>query len=168
VCVAVVLVIQQAKRMRRIIYILQPVRLYHMFSTLTHKRNDFREKLLNKEFTFWFSLQFSSKTFLILRKIQRDIITEIHRSSRKVVATLVRFNETWNFSTDFRKISKYQISRNPSTLSQVVTYGQTDLRTDERTDVTKLVVVFRKSANAPKKLCDNGDIPSYVIKLQHA
>ena len=30
---------------------------------------------------------------------------------------------------------------------------QTDRKTDERTDMTRLVVTFRNSANAPKKFC---------------
>jgi hypothetical protein len=43
---------------------------------------------------FWFSLQLLSKTFLILRRIQRVIITNVHRYSCKVPVILVRFY--WN------------------------------------------------------------------------
>ena len=48
----------------------------HYFFILSHKRHDFRGEggdLLNKN-VCWFSLQFWSKTFIILRKTQRDII----------------------------------------------------------------------------------------------
>ena len=43
-------------------------------STLSHKRYDFREKLLNITCKFWFSLQLLSDTFLNLGRIQRDIM----------------------------------------------------------------------------------------------
>ena len=42
------------------------------FSTLSHKRRDFRKKkLLNTRYVFSFSLQFFTKILLILRIIQR-------------------------------------------------------------------------------------------------
>jgi len=44
------------------------------------------------------------------------------------------FNQNWNFSTDFRKIRKYQISWKPSSESRVVPCGMTDRRTDTRKD----------------------------------
>jgi hypothetical protein len=39
---------------------------------------------------FWFTLELLSETFLILRRIQRDMIINVHRSSCKVPAILVR------------------------------------------------------------------------------
>jgi len=38
-------------------------------------------ELLNIKCVFWFSLQLLSETFLILRRIQRDVIITAHMSS---------------------------------------------------------------------------------------
>jgi len=47
--------------------------------------------------------------------------------------------------TDFRKIHKYQIS------SKSVQWELScSMRTDRRTDMTKLIAAFRNFANAPK------------------
>ena len=75
------------------------------FSTLSHKRHEFREKkLLNMK-------RLLSQTFLILRRIQHDIVINTKTSSCKVKVTLVRFyNQTWIFSTGFRRTLKYEIS----------------------------------------------------------
>ena len=61
------------------------------FSTLSHKRQEFREKnkLLNIKCVFWFSLQLLSESFLILRRIQR-VIKHVTWSSRKVPIIIVR------------------------------------------------------------------------------
>jgi hypothetical protein len=57
--------------------------------TLSHKRNDFQKKLLNAECVFWFFLQLLS--FLILRRLQRDIVINMETSSRKVPVILIGF-----------------------------------------------------------------------------
>jgi hypothetical protein len=79
--VSIALVIQHAMRMRRII----------LFPVAFNIKYDF-------------SLQFLPGTFLILRRIQRDISINVHTASSK------DFNRTGISSTDFRKIVKYQIS----------------------------------------------------------
>jgi hypothetical protein len=106
-CVFVALVMQHAKRMRCIILSSVACLVLPYFSTLSYKRQDFREKkLLNVKCVFWFPVQLLSETFLILSRIQRDIIINVHMSLCKVPLLLSDFNETWIFSTDFRKILK--------------------------------------------------------------
>jgi hypothetical protein len=46
---------------------------------------------------FWFYLQLLSKTLLVLRRIQGDIITNVHRSSLKYPLMLSDFNKSFNF-----------------------------------------------------------------------
>jgi len=90
-CMSVALVIQHTKPIRRII--LSPVACLAVsyFSTLSHKRHDFREKkgycLRN---VFWFFLHLLSETFLILRIIQPDIVVNVQGSSFKARVILVR------------------------------------------------------------------------------
>jgi hypothetical protein len=146
-CVSVALVIQHVKRMRRII--LSPVACPAVpyFSTLSHKRHDFQEKkkLFNMKCVFWFSLQLLSETFLILRKIQRDIIN-VHRSSPKVPVILVRFY--WNLNFLDRVLKNAEISN----FMKIRPVGAELFRADWQTDMTKLIVAFRNFANAPKTL----------------
>jgi len=74
------------------------------FFTLSHNRQDFREKnLLNTKRVFWFFQQ-------LLSKAQRDIIINVRMSSYKVPLLLSDFDETSVFATDIRKIFTYQIS----------------------------------------------------------
>jgi len=84
------LVIQHTKRMRRII--LSPVASLSLqyFSTLSHKRHDFRRELLNIKCVVALSLELSFETFLIVRRTERDII-HVDRSSYKVPFILARF-----------------------------------------------------------------------------
>jgi hypothetical protein len=50
------------------------------------------------------------------------------------------FNGTLILSTYFRKVVSYQIRRNQSSMSGVVTYGHTDM--------TKLIAAYRNFADA--------------------
>ena len=85
---------------------LWPVRLYNIFPHYLINGTIFGKKLLNIKCVFWFSLQILSETFLILRRIQCDIIINVYRSSCKVPVILVRIE--WKLK--FLNVLKYQIS----------------------------------------------------------
>ena len=81
-------------------------------STLSHKRHDFQQKktLFNIKCAFRISLQISPETFLILRTTEGDRSKMYNVLRIKYPLFLSDFNEAWIFSTDFRKVLKYQIS----------------------------------------------------------
>ena len=82
------------------------------FPRLSHKRYDFRKekKWLNIKYVLLFSVQILSKTFLILRRTERDTINMYVGLHVKWPSFLFECNESWIFSTYFRKIIKYRIS----------------------------------------------------------
>ena len=81
------------------------VMLYcHLRPTLYHKRHDFHKSLLKKKC-------FLSETLSILRRIPRDIITNVHTGPYvKCLLFLSQFNETWIFLTKFLQTLKCKIS----------------------------------------------------------
>jgi hypothetical protein len=89
-----------------------------------------------------------SETFLILRRSERDMIKYLFRSSDlhvKYPLSLSDVNGTCIFSTDFRKILKYQIS-----WKSFQWKTNCSIRTDVRTLNVKLTVAFGSFANVPK------------------
>jgi len=52
-----------------------------LFFTFSNKRHDFRATKLNVKRVFWFSLHLFPQTFLILRTLDRDIITDVRKPS---------------------------------------------------------------------------------------
>jgi hypothetical protein len=66
-CAPVALFIQHTKRMRRFIMSSAACPALPYFSTLSHKRHDFRKKATEHKRGFWFSLQRLPETFFILR-----------------------------------------------------------------------------------------------------
>ena len=55
---------------------------------------------------FWFSVKLSSETFLILRRIQRDIVINVETSSCNVPVIFVRFSRKLEFVDTFLKKSQ--------------------------------------------------------------
>jgi len=96
-----------AMRMRPIVICGLP--RYTNFFSFSLKRCDFPKELLNTEYVFRFFLHVLSETFLILRRIQRNIIMNPHSFYIKYPLFLPDFNEALTSSTDCRKILEYQI-----------------------------------------------------------
>jgi len=122
-CVFVALFKQQSKRMRRIIQssVVCPAAPY--FSTLARKLYDFRGKkfIEHKMCILIFSTTLST-TFLILRRIQPDIIINVCKYSGKVPVIIVRLRWNLNFLETFSKNIKFH--ENPSSGSPVLPCGR--------------------------------------------
>jgi len=134
-CVSVALVIQHVKNMNLIILSSVACPALQYFSFLAYyviNGKIFGNKLLDTKCLFWFPLQFLPETFLILRRIQRDIIINVQRSACKVAVILVRLLHKvevfWNssFLDSFSKTSNIKFHKNPSGESRVVPCGRTD------------------------------------------
>jgi hypothetical protein len=93
------IVMQHAKRIysaQHCIFICGHVSLFHVLFTLSHK-STISEKILKHKTRVLILLQLLSETFLILRRIQRDIFINVHRSSRDVPIIPVRLQSKLNF-----------------------------------------------------------------------
>ena len=134
---------------------LWPAPLYHIFLHYLTRWMIFEKekKVQNTKCVFRLPLQFLCETFLILRRLQRDVIKlciVLHVNSCKF---LLDFNETWIFWTDFRqKVVLNFVNVLPVGTERFHVEGWTDRRTDEEADVTKVNVVFCNFSNA----CVNG------------
>jgi hypothetical protein len=93
---------------RIILSIVAPQAQWH-FSTLSHKHHDFRRNMSrNIKLCFDF-LDNLGETFFILRRIRRNIITNVHRSSRKVPVIHARLEWNWNLLDRFSKNTQISI-----------------------------------------------------------
>ena len=86
------LVTQHAMRMRRTVLSSVDFLAVPYFSTLCHKRYDFRDKVVEQKILVLIFYTTLSETFLILRIIPRDIIIHVHRSSCNLPVILVGFS----------------------------------------------------------------------------
>ena len=73
-----------SKRVRCVILSLWPHRLYSIIPHYFMNDTVFGKKLLSMKCVFWVSLKMLSEICLIVRRIQRDIIINLHKSSCKV------------------------------------------------------------------------------------
>jgi hypothetical protein len=146
------LVIQHAKRMRHIILPSVACLAVPQFSTLSHKRHDFGEKMYRTKMCFWFALQLLSQTFLIIGRIQRDtkkMCVRPHVEPPLSFQTLIKYEFS---QTHFRKILKYQIPWK-SVQWEPTCSMQTERQADGRTDMTKRILVFCNCSKASKMSC---------------
>jgi hypothetical protein len=120
-----------------------PVWLYHIFPHYLIN-NSILERVFGQKMCFEFLYTFLSGTFLVLRRMERGIITNVCRSSCQFPAVLVIFNETWIFD---------RFSKNPQiqNFMKIRPVGDEVLYADRRTDMTKIIVAFRNFANVPNK-----------------
>ena len=86
-----------------------------------------------------------SETFLILRRNERDTITNVRRAWCNNLLFLSDFNENWIFSTDFRKMLKYQVLQNSLQWEPNCCMWK-----DGQTGTTKLIIAFSNFAKVPK------------------
>jgi hypothetical protein len=86
---------------------LWPLSLFDIVPNYLTNGTIFGKMLLNIKCEVWFSLKIMSETFLILRRIQRDMYIHFHVKNPPFLSY---FNPISIFSTDFKKILKYQIS----------------------------------------------------------
>jgi len=61
------------------------------FSTLSHKRHDFQNEVIEHECEFRFSLQRLSETFFTPRRNERDMIKNVYWPSCKITVIPVGF-----------------------------------------------------------------------------
>jgi len=83
--------------------------LYHILPQYLISGTIFLIELLNINCVFRFSPQLLSETFLILRRNEREVIINVHRSSRKFPVFFLILMKR-NFRDMFREILKFQIS----------------------------------------------------------
>jgi hypothetical protein len=73
---------------------LLPAPLYNIFPNYLINGKIFeKKKLLNLKYVCWFSLQLLSETFLVIPRIQRDMVKILYCFSRKVPVILVPLPE---------------------------------------------------------------------------
>jgi hypothetical protein len=88
----------------------------------------FRKKVTEHKICVMIFSTILFKTFITLRKNQRDIVINVETSSSKVPLFLSNFNETWFSSTDCGKRPEYKMS------SKSVQWDMgCSMRTDRRT-----------------------------------
>jgi hypothetical protein len=76
---------------------------------LSLKRNDFSGKVVQRKICVLIFSITLTEIFLILRRIQRDIIVKAQSIRIKYPSFLSPFKQNIIFSTDFRKILKYEL-----------------------------------------------------------
>ena len=144
--VPVVLVMQQAMRMRHI-FICGLSDLPY-FSALSHKRHDFRKTVIEHNVcvlivstAFVWNVSYSKKN------------SARHNCSYvglhvKYLPLLSDFNESWNSSTDFRKIHKFQILRKTVQWEPTRSCGHTDKYNETSSCFSKFYTLLKRAVGS--------------------
>jgi len=142
-CVFVALGIQHAMRKRHVVICGLPrsTVFFHIISYMAR----FSKNVLNVKCLLWFCVQFCLKHFPIQEELSAIWSKMCNGLHVKYPLFLPDFNETWIFSTEFRKTLEYQISW--KSLQWVPSFC---MGTDGRTDTTKLIVTSRNFAKVSK------------------
>jgi len=149
--VSVALVIQRATRMRRVIAssVACPALLY--FSTLSHKRHDFRKRLIENKMCF----DFSTTTVWNICHYKKKWGKYYHkciqvkygtRYSCRVLMALEISRQIFEKKKKKNKYSDIKFKENPSSTSSVVPWRWKD----RRTETTNLIDAFHNFTNALK------------------
>jgi hypothetical protein len=158
-CRRVVFLIKYATRMRRIILSFVASLAPPHFTTLYHKRHDFRNKVYGRKMC----VLISSTTFICEISRYRKNSARYCHNCKNVFTSPTRYScyiliRLGFFSTDLRKILQYPVSS-----KSVQWEPSCSMRTDRRTDMAKLIVVF---AILRKRLKRRRIPPKGVNKLQ--
>jgi len=121
---------------------LLPLRIYYIFPYYLINGTIFEKTLIEVKCVFWSSVQ---PLFFLLQEELCEILLKLFIGLHvKYPAFLIEFYEIWIFTTDFLKISKYQI------YWKSVQLFRAGRRMDGETNMKKLIAAFRNFANAPK------------------
>jgi hypothetical protein len=104
-CTSVALLIQNATHCH-----LRSLWLHLAFRYVFINCTIFGKTLLKIKCVYWFSVQHLFETFLIIRRMQWDIVINKKIIHVKYPVFCSDFNGTWILVTDFRKKLKYQVS----------------------------------------------------------
>jgi len=132
---------------------LWPVWAYYIFLHYFINGTIFEKEKITEKIVLRLSVQLLSDTSLIVRRIQREIIKNVHWTYYSC-HTSIRLESPRQI---FEKCSNTQFHNNPSNGSQVVPCGRTDRWTDRLTDVTQLTFAFHNFANTFNKVLTRGD-----------
>jgi hypothetical protein len=105
----------------------------------------FGKSLLNRKCVFWFSLQLLPETFRILRRIKRDVIINVYRSSTRYSFQILIKRQIPR--QNFEKFLNAKSHENLSSGSRGVACGQTDRQTDRHDEASS-----RCSGNLRRRL----------------
>jgi hypothetical protein len=122
---------------------LWPVWLYYILPHYSIKCTILGEKVIKHETCVLTFSTVLAETFLTVERIQGDI--NVHRSSCKVPVILVRFQRILNFLDRFSK------NTHISNFMKIRSVGAELFQAYGQTDMTKLIVAFRKVCERVKQ-----------------